>query len=388
MKTWNKILLAAVFLIVFFFSAAYLFLIFKGKAIIIRELASLTHKKVTVSSLNVAPPLKLEIKDLRIEGLAKADYISLTPSILGCMFGKIALNDITLIKPEFTYEKTLPTSAGALSSASSLKPGPKLSNFIVKRIVIKDGSLNFIDWVVSSEGLKLTAKSINFTLNNTYQFPHSVVTRFELKGDIPWQEGQEEGKISFVGWLNLIKKDIKATLKITDIDGVYLYPYYSSWVDLGKARVEKAKLNFTSNIEGLNNNLTAQCHLELTDIVRKPRSSEESEGKAERIASVVLEIFRALNQGKIVLDFTVRTKIDRPEFGFGNIKMAVEDKVSKARRSESIKAQDVLAFPGNFLQRMFKGAADIWKAFFDGAVAVGQELQKTAEAAFRKEPKP
>jgi hypothetical protein len=177
-------------------------------------------------------------------------------------------------------------------------------------------------------------------------------------------------------------------LKITDIDGVYLYPYYSSWVDLGKARVDKAKLNFTSNIEGLDNNLTAQCHLELTDIVRKPRSSDEAEGKVERIASAVLEIFRALNQGKIVLDFTVRTKMDRPEFGFGNIKMAVEDKVSKARRSESIKAQDVLALPGDFLQRMYKGAADIWKAFSDGAVAVGQELQKTAEATFRKETKP
>ena len=388
MKRWNKVLLAAVFLAALFFSITYLLIIFKGKSIIIRELGNLTHKKVTIGSLNINPPLKLEIRNLRIEGLAKADYICLTPSVLGFILGKIAFNDITLIKPELTYEKLPPASTQAVVPAPSARPGFDLSKFIVKRITIKDAKLDFVDRVVRSEGLKLTVKNINFNLNNVYQFPSSLISKFELKGVIPWQEGQEEGKVFFSGWLNPIKKDIKASLKITDIDGVYLYPYYSSWIDIEKARVGKAKLNFTSNIQGLDNNLTAQCHLELTDIVRKPRPADEAEGRAERIASTVLDIFRVLNQGKIVVDFTIRTRMDRPEFGFGNIKMAVEDKVSKARKSQGIKPQDILDFPGKFLQGMFKGATDISRAFFDGTVAVGKELQKTAQATFRREPNP
>jgi len=382
MKKWNKILLAMVFLVVLLFSATYLFLIFKGRSILMRELANFTHKKVTIGSLSISPPLKIEIKNLNIEGLAKADYISVTPSILGCLFGKIAFNDITFIKPEITYEKLSPAASGALSSKPAAKPGIKLNKLIIKRILIKEGRLDFIDRAVSSEGLKLTVRDISFILNNTYQFPNSILARFELKGIIPWQE---EGKIYFVGWLNPVKKDIKASLKITDIDGVYLYPYYSSWFDIDKARIEKAKLNFTSNIEGLDNNLTAQCHLELTDIVRKPRSPEESEDKVGRVLSAALDIFRALNQGKIVLDFTIRTKMDRPEFGFGNIKMAVEDKVSKARKAEFLKAQNILAFPGQFFQGMLRGVTDISKALFDGTAAVGKELQKTTEATFRRE---
>ena len=63
---------------------------------------------------------------------------------------------------------------------------------------------------------------------------------------------------------------MQAALKIKDIDAIYLYPYYSMWVDLEKARIEKAKLNFSADINGLNNNVNVECHLELTDMVRKP----------------------------------------------------------------------------------------------------------------------
>jgi len=352
------------------------------------SLSELTQKKVTVGSFNLAPPFKLEIKNLDIEGLAKADYISVAPSVIGFILGRTALNEVIALKPELTYERFPPKpdqAIGASSGSAQAKKTPSVvKNLIIKRVIIKNGRLNFVDRTIGSEGIKITFKDIDFTLNNAYLFPRSVITNFDLKGRIPWQDGQEEGKISFSGWLNLFKQDIKAVLKIEDIDGVYLYPYYSSWMDMGKARIEKAKLNFKSDIEGVDNNLVAKCRLELTDIVRKPRSAEESEDKAERIASAVLDIFRALNQGKIVLNFNIRTKMDRPEFGFANIKMAVEDKISKARGSGVISAQDIISFPAKLMQGIFKGATDISKGLFDGASALGKELQKTAEETFRR----
>ncbi len=392
MKLWIRILVIVTIIFALLFSATYLFIILKGRALLITSLSDLTQKKVTVGSFDLVPPFKLEIKNLNIEGLAKADYISVTPSIIGFILGRTALNEVIVIRPELTYEKLPPKPAQGISessgSAQVKKTPPVIKSLIIKRVTIKNGRLDLIDRTVSNEGLKITFKDIGFTLNNAYLFPRSVITNFDLKGRIPWQDGQEEGKISFSGWLNFFKRDIKAALKIEDIDGVYLYPYYSSWMDLEKARIEKAKLNFKSDIEGVDNNLIAKCRLELTDIVRKPLSAEESEDKAGRIASAVLDIFRALNQGKIVLNFNIRTKMDRPEFGFANIKMAVEDKISKARGSGVISAQDIIAFPAKLMQGMFKGATDISKGLFDGASALGKELQKTAEETFRRESKP
>jgi hypothetical protein len=161
-------------------------------------------------------------------------------------------------------------------------------------------------------------------------------------------------------------------------------------VDLEKARIEKATLNFISTIHGLNNNVTADCHLELADIVRKPRSPEDSpeREKAEQIADAVLDLFRAMNQGKIVLDFIIRTKMDRPEFGFKSVKSAFEEKLALASKANgSFQPQDLLMLPGKLLEGAVKGATDFSKAVIEGTFAVGNQLKKSVEDTFKKEPK-
>jgi hypothetical protein len=258
-----------------------------------------------------------------------------------------------------------------------------LANLAFKRINIENGKIDFIDHSVGANGIKITLKDVSFNLTNLYLPAHSVVTNFALKGRIPWQEGKAEGKIDAEGWVNLFKKDMAASLKISDIDGVYLYPYYSQWVDLEKARIEKAKLDFTSNINGLNNNITAECHLELSDIVFKPRPPEEKEEKAEKIATTVIDIFKTLNQGKIVLDFTIRTKMDRPEFGFSSIKMAFENKLAQV---PGFKAEDVFSLPGKFLQSTVTSVTDLSRAVIDGVYAIGNEIKKGVEGAIEKGP--
>jgi hypothetical protein len=159
-------------------------------------------------------------------------------------------------------------------------------------------------------------------------------------------------------------------------------------VDLEKARIESAKLNFSSNIHGIDNKVTAECHLELTDIVRKPRPPEENQEKAEKLADTVLDAFRAMNQGKIVLDFTIRTKMDRPEFGFGSIKMAVEDKLARARNGSGVTPQNVMMLPGKLLEGATKGATEFSKSVIDGTFAIGQGIKKSVEETFKKPVKP
>ncbi|MCX5703081.1 MAG: DUF748 domain-containing protein [Candidatus Omnitrophica bacterium] len=402
MKHWIRILFIIILVLALLYSGLYIFMAVKGKALIIKGIEDFTHKKVSIAFFDFSPPFNLQMRDLNIEGLAKVESVSVSPSIPYLLTGNIALNNVTLVRPRVTYQRdpalvtesaaTTPAPATTIPGvtanavAATVRPAKKQPlRLIFKRFNIKGGRIGFIDRTVGSEGIKLAVKDINLNLTNLYLFPFSAITNFDLQGKIPWQEGQEEGKVTIEGWINLHKKDIQATLKIEGIDGIYLYPYYSQWVDLGKARIERANLNFTSNIQGLNNNVTAECHLELTDIVRKQRAPDEPQEKAEKIADAVLDIFRALNQGKIVLDFTMRTKMDRPEFGFGNIKMAVENKLAEAARSNEFKAEDVLALPGKFLEGLVKGAADLSKAVVVGTFAVGKEIKRSVDDAFRKE---
>lgn len=404
MRLSLKILLITIALFAFIFTAGHLFLVYQGKAMIIQQLENFTKKKVSIGNFAITPLFKIEIDNLQIENSGKINTVFIVPSILGFITGNAAFNNVMLIRPEFTFEKFPPSQspqASSIINSLSVMVAPTVSqktidivqnqvrhiNLILKRLNIKDGKINFIDHTAGENGIRITLKDLNFNLVNLYLLPRSVITNFELKAKIPWLEGDAEGKIEAEGWLNLYKNDMQATLKINDIDGIYLYPYYSIWVDLEKARIEKAKLDFTSNITSLNNNLTAQCHLELTDIVRKPRLPEETPGKAEKIADAVLDVFKALNQGKIVLDFTIRTKMNRPEFGFGDIKMAFEDKLASGMKNNKIKTEDVLLFPAKVVEGTVRGATDISQAVIEGTISLGTELKKAFEAAFKREPK-
>lgn len=406
MKTWAKILFRIAVVTTILFSASYIFILLRGKAIIIKRVGELTHKKVTIGYFDLKPPFNIVIKNLNIEGLANVDSIFISPSIPSLLTGKIALNNAKIIKPELTFERNVVTQSSVpavsvtqspvVSAAPAVPLAPAVSvtaqrklprRLTFKRLSIKDGKINLIDHTAGKDGIKITLKNINFNLNNLYMFPSTTITNFDLKGNIPWEQGKEEGKINVEGWINFAKKDMLASLKIEGIDGIYLYPYYSNWVDLEKARIESASLSFNSSIQALNNNVTADCHLELTDIVRKPRAPEESAENAEKITDAVLDIFKTMNQGKVVLDFTIRTKMDRPEFGFGNIRMAFEEKLSQARASSGFKPQDVLMFPGKLLEGGVKGMTDFSKAVIDGIFAVGNELKKAVKDTVVKTPK-
>lgn len=393
MKLWSKILFGFLIALAIFFSFVYLFLAFRGKSFLIEELESATQRKVSIDSLHVSPPFNLVIKNLSIEGIGNTQEIYISPSVLGFFVGKLAFNDIRIIKPEFSFErKSKPQETKAQAEQTQkekktveVKKKP-LARLLFKRLVIKDGKIKFSDHTVGPEGIRITVEDLNLTINNIYSFPGTSITNFDLKGRLPWKEGTTDGKVNLQGWINPAKKDMQASLKIEDIDGIYLYPYYSNWVDLEKTRIEKANLNFTSNINGLNNNIVAECHLELTDIVRKPLAEGESEEKASRIANQVLDIFRAMNQGKIVLDFTLRTKMDSPQFGFENIRSAFEDKMTQVRGNNTIKVDDILFLPGRFLLGTVKGLTNLSKAVIDSTFEVGNEFKKAVQDTINGEP--
>ena len=164
MKTLIKILLIAAILSACVFVAGYLFLALQGKTLITKQLEDLTRKKVSIGYIGLTLPLNLEIRSLNIDGLAKVEYVSVSPSITGLITGKLVLNELRLVRPEVTYERKAANKISKATDRAVDNPGilipaalvkvqplnkPKI-NLAFKHLDIKDGKINFIDYTVGS----------------------------------------------------------------------------------------------------------------------------------------------------------------------------------------------------------------------------------------------
>ena len=407
MKILRKILIAVLVILILLFSAAYLFFIVKGKTVLTQKLEDALKSKISIGNLGIKIPLVLEIKDLSIGKLAKVDWIYVSPNLTALLGGKIVLNEVKFLRPEINWERRSPVPDAseknltdlnieeALAQIKEILNSPKAKSkqkpqITIKYLGIKDGIVNFTDRAVSGAGIQIILKEVLVDVDNLYLFSKSSVpvTDFQLTAKIPWQKGASEGTVYASGEINLYKKDIQARLEVEGINGIALRPYYAEWVDLEKSRIEEARLNFISDIQGQNNEVVAKCRLELTDIKFKPRPAEQAEHKAEKIATMILGIFRALNQGKVVVNFTIRTKLDRPEFKFDRITSAVEKTITEAIESDKIKIKDVALFPGRLIGGVAKGTTDTTKAIIGGTLSAGKSLTGTILEVLKTEEEP
>lgn len=390
----EKILGLFVLAVAIIYATVYLYLAIMGHAILTNQLQELTRKKVTMGYFSITPTLRVDIKDLDIQGLAKSRLISASFNIFGLLRGRLVLNYLTFIQPEFFINKTPPQITEALASTVAIVPPVaatlvpkevKLVPFGIARLSIKDGKIIFVDQTIRSGSIKISIQEITASVKNFYLSPVSDITEFKLSAAIPWREGEERGKLDLEGWINPSKRDMRATFKVRGIDAVYLHPYYAYWVDLDRACIERAKLDFSSEIHGLNNEVTADCYLELSDMVRKPLEIGELEAKASKITNAVLDRFKAQDNGSVKLNFVIKTKLDSPQFGFDNFTSAFEEKLMRGRSTSRFRLQDTLALPVKTVESGVRSFTDLSRAMIDGVFAIGNEIKKSTEGMLKRE---
>jgi hypothetical protein len=385
MKNWKKIFKIVTATVVIF-AMVYTLALLAVKIFIIAKIEQATGLKTTISSLDIRPPFGIQVRGFEIAGLIKADRIYIGPSMRSLLLGRIAFNKILIGNPEFTYQRNpappapvVETAAGVQPPAAAVEeqnppvPVPaavsaqaKPFPLVIKKLKVYSGKLHFIDTTAASGKITVLVKDMNFYITNLSTTGKRGVSNFDLRGNISWDTGEPDGKVSLAGWVDLNKKDIQANLKVESIDAIVFYPYYSTWVDLEKAKIKKAKLNFNCEIKGVNNDVTADCHLELADMVRSARLVDEPKQKAERITDAVLDMFKTMDNGRIVLDFLLHTKMDHPEFGFANFKAAFESKLMQARASAGMRPQDMLSLPVRWVRSGIKTGTDLSNAVIDG----------------------
>lgn len=391
MKVVRNIILVILLICGLAYGGVYAFLILQGKRIVTEQLARAFGRPVSIADVRLTGFGTFRIQDVRIEGVGKAASIDVSPSILGLVTGKIVIYSITAVKPEVAYTNPAPQQQAEgtvqVPASQPVKAKPGYPSIVFHHLRITDGILTYKDQAVSPEigGISITLTNIDMTVTNTYQFPAEIVTKFILSADVPWKDSADKGTVKLDGWMNYEQKDMRAVLEVKDIDALYLYPYYSGWFSLDKANIQKAKLAFTSNVTGLNNDVTAACHLELTELSFKQRDEEAGQSRSERIAQKVLQFFQAMNNGKVNLDFTIRTKMDSPEFGLNSIKNAFYNTLNQARREQGSAAAKVMEVPGQVVGGTVKGVSDVSSALISGVTSVGREIGRSLKASFKRE---
>lgn len=419
MRTSRKIIFGFLAVFVILSILSYTFGGVFARPVLERKLTEIFNRPVEIENLSVSFPAGIRLSNVSIKGLFSAEEVAVSGSLFDIFRKNIRLSKVTIVNPTFKiendfsgavleerkndsfgYQPMQPALGAVYAQAEVMNPVLDLApspfntmknSFSENRLslgelIIKGGKLEVIDKRTGEYGISFNIEEFNLSAENiNFSQDSHEITSFNLSGKIPWGNKAESGSIRMQGWYNPAKKDMQADLSIQNIDGVYLYPYYAQWVDLEAARIESAKLNFNSRLLGLNNNLTAQCRLELTDIQDKERGEDERKRRAEMIKGEVLRRLSLDEEGKVAVNFVVNTKIDDPRFGFVNIQDAVTDKLVKAGKSRSFNPLAIIFIPGKIVEEAVKSTADISKAVIGGAFSVGKELTGALIGSFKKE---
>lgn len=309
--TWILIVLAALYLSV---NAA--FGVF-GKAFIIGQIENNLKLKASLARVSIGFPLSVTISKLEVGGLFKADTVSISPSILGFLAGKIVLNELRLINPEIELVK----SGEGEFNLPRLESKGSPPQAVLAGLKIKNGKFTFIDKKINPEGHRVVLKDINADISRAAFPPASLYTNFKLSASLAGNEGEPAGNALASGWIDFRLKDMDGKVELRDIDGTSLAPYYQNIV-AGK-KLLSAKLNFTSDLKAKRNDLSAKCRLEFSNIVyAKPTESAEDKGEVSDILPSILNIF-SNDAGNVVFNFTISTKLDKPKIDMVSLKGSI-----------------------------------------------------------------
>jgi uncharacterized protein involved in outer membrane biogenesis len=271
-KIWRNRLFIFIGAILTFYAAINVFLLLGGKNIIANRINTLSGKKIAIGLCFIRPPMVIVARNIKIESLMKADDISCSLSFFSLFYWKPVLSWIVLSKPEIYYEikpqpdKTVSKDKavnGEIVSDPTVTGQEKSIQVVLRAIKIKQGRFDIVDYRSADIPIKISGQDVHINLDRS---------GIKLNARLPWNNAPQEGKIEAMGSFTPAKKEAMAKLNINNIDGAALYPYYSRWINLKEAGIQSARLDFTSNINVVGNNLEAACTLGLSDIVYESKA--------------------------------------------------------------------------------------------------------------------
>ena len=287
--------------------------------------------------------------------MLKADSISVSPSILGFLAGRIVLSNLKLIRPEITLIKSAEGRLNLPRFAAKGKQPP----ILLAGLRIKEGKFIFVDKKLDPNGYRVAVDNINVNISRIAFPPASLYANFEASAVLVNGASQPAGQAAASGWIDFGPKNMDGKFELRDVEAAVLAPYYKNIVP-GK-KLYSAKLNFTADLKAKSNDLLVKCRLEFSNLVYEKEAEEQDKKQTIDIFSEALGIFSDTS-GKLTFDFSINTKLDNPRLDLINLKGSIAQ--AAAQNIASQPPEDVIEKvkeTAKKFKEFGKGLKDIFK---------------------------
>lgn len=340
---WILGVILAVFLVL-----DVIFILF-GKTIVAGQIEKALKLKASLGNISVRFPLTVSFKDLEIKDLIRADSISLSPSALGFLAGKVILNNLIIDRPLITLVR----DADGKLNLPKLEQKGKQPPILMAGLRINNGRFIFSDKKISQEGYQVIVDKINVDISKVTLPPTSLYTNFKVSAILLDRQGNPAGEAGLNGWIDFGPKDMDGRLELKDIEAAPLAPYLQDMIKVKK--LLSARIGLSADLKAKNNNLAVKCHMEFARQARPDKQDSSSD-----IASDVLSLFSD-DAGRMAFDFTINTKLDNPKLNSLNMKgiigqAAVDNIASQPPENVIEKVKDTV--------EKFKDIGDSFKDIF------------------------
>lgn len=333
MKRINKVVIWVLVIIFAVFISCSIAIALYGKKTAVNLIEQNVKMKASLGDISLRLPFTINLTNIEVGNLFKADRVSANPSILGFFAGKIVLNRLTLINPVINLEQS---EDGSLNLPKFKEKNKALPVFLTG-LTIKNGKLVFVDKKIKAlKGYKIIVGKINAYISKAMFPPQSLNTKFEFYATLMDSNAATLGAADSSGWIDFGPKDMDAALHIKDLDIAYFHPYYVNFIS--NKKLLSAKLNLTAILKAENNDLTVTTSFRLSDLVYA-KEEPAGEGEPPRLDLVknTLDLFTD-TKGNLSLDFSINTKLDNPGINIPELKRIILNAAVKNLANQSPEA--------------------------------------------------
>ena len=344
MKFLTAIVLIVVILGGIALAALHVFVNIKGEELLIEKLEGTFEREASLESLSTSFPTNLHVKGVKVEGLFTIDEVDAKGGVFDVFRKTFNLSLLRVIRPKIIIERSFIESTAASFGAKDksipkdteadaeeaadidpmkLTKGEFLPTaFVLKRLIVNEGTLYFIDKEVSEEGLTVEIKDVDIeakNINLSRSGPRR--TPFKLEGIVPWPSKEGEGRIELNGWVEYFQRNMDAKLKLSNMDYISFKEYYPPFWKPDNLGINEATFTLDAKLDSKNNDMTIDCVLSVDKIgfVEVEESKDEELYSRIKTIRTMLGLFKGTKE-KPSIHFIVKTKMDAPQFDLSSLK--------------------------------------------------------------------
>ena len=344
-----RICMTLLVIIVLVLTSGYIYLIVKGKDLIVDRLEKQLGKKVSFSSVSVSYPLTIKINQLNVEGYGTAKQASFSLSLPYLLFKQVHFSQIEIIEPNFSINRQkgekvswipfsppspspqapleisqrdapfltgqVPTppenpetvaapQSPEVSVASEKPETPVVSqapleakkeknlpfDFFARRIIIRNGYFQVAETSENETRITFLVKNVNAEIDRVaFPIKHPLKTEFNFKGTLSGFEGRlSSEQISLSGWADFYKKDMVAKAKLTGMNG---------------------QVGLDADLASVRNDMTIKGKMSLDFQAKAVSNSSQAEEKEKNFEDFFIQTLQSSGVN-VDLKFQFKTKMD------------------------------------------------------------------------------